>query len=81
MTAETPTAETLTTRHWEYRVLIFDAGGFKKNQFEHLEAETLNALGAEGWELISSDALAGEPKFGLPQTLRIALWFKRPLTG
>ena len=39
MTAETPTAETLTTRHWEYRVLIFDAGGFKKNQFEHLEAE------------------------------------------
>ena len=39
----------------------------------------LNALGADGWELVSTDALVGEPGFGLPRTTRIALWFKRRL--
>ena len=66
---------------WEYRVLVFEAENSPKEHFEHLDPNELNALGAEGWELVSTDALAGEPGFGLPRTTRVALWFKRPLAA
>lgn len=70
--------ETMVATRWEYKVLIFDAENSPKGSFKHLDAEELNALGADGWELVSTDALAGDPSFGLPRTTRVALWFKRP---
>jgi hypothetical protein len=71
--------EAQTTRRWEYRVHIFDAENSPKDCFKHLSGNELNAFGGDGWELVSTDALAGEPGFGLPRTTRIALWFKRSL--
>ena len=64
---------------WEYRIVIFDVENSPTERFKQLEAAEVNALGADGWELVSTDALAGEPGFDLPRTTRIALWFKRPL--
>jgi hypothetical protein len=57
--------------------MVFEAENSPGSQFKHLDPGDLNALGAEGWELVSTDALAGEPRFGLPRTTRMALWFKR----
>jgi len=73
------TTEPQTVRRWEYRVVIVEAENSPKERFKHLDPDELNTLGAAGWELVSTDALAGEPGFGLPRTTRIALWFKRPL--
>lgn len=78
MTSMTETREPQTARRWEYRVVIFIVENSPAEQFKHLDPDELNALGAEGWELVSTDALAGEPRFGLPRTTRVALWFKRP---
>ena len=78
MTSMTETGEPQTARRWEYRVVIFNAENSPEERFKHLDPDDLNSLGAEGWELVSTDALAGEPTFGLPRTTRIALWFKRP---
>jgi hypothetical protein len=76
MAAITESAPQVTAR-WEYRVTVFDTENSPKGQFKHLDLDQLNAMGAEGWELVSTDALAGEPGFGLPRTTRVALWFKR----
>jgi len=75
------TMEPQTTRRWEYRVVIFEAEDSPKDCFKHLDPNELNALGADGWELVSTDALAGVPRLGLPRTTRIALWFKRSIGG
>ena len=79
MTAIVDVAEPGTVTRWEYRVLIFDAENSPKGHFKNLQPGDLDALGAEGWELVSTDALAGEPGFGLRRTTRISLWFKRRL--
>jgi hypothetical protein len=79
VTAIVDAAKPDTVSRWEYRVLIFDAENSPKGQFKNLNTADLDALGAEGWELVSTDALAGEPGFGLPRTTRISLWFKRRL--
>ena len=71
--------ESLTQTRWEYRVVIFDAENSPEGRFKHLDPAELNELGAEGWELVSTDAVAGAPSLGLPRTTRIALWFKRAL--
>ncbi len=68
-------------QRWEYRVEVVDADGFKNLAFKHLDMNWVNTLGAEGWELFSTDAVTGEPTWGLPHTTRLALWFRRPLTG
>ena len=72
------TTELQTALRWEYRVVIFDAENSPTDRFKHLDASELNTLGADGWELVSTDALAGNQAVGLPRTTRIALWFKRP---
>jgi hypothetical protein len=72
------TAEPATLQRWEYKLLIFEAENSPTGRFKHLGTNELNALGAEGWELVSTDAVAGAPSLGLPRTTRLALWFKRP---
>lgn len=75
------TAPTVNAVRWEYRVLVFEAENSPSERFKHLDPQRLNELGAEGWELVSTDALAGAPTVGLPRTTRVALWFKRPIPG
>ncbi len=69
---------------WEYRVELFDTDRFRDNEFRHLDIDALNKLGGEGWELVSSDSLidatGGGFAVGQAKTMRIALWFKRPVS-
>jgi hypothetical protein len=79
MTSITENLETQVGQRWEYRVVIFNTENSPEEHFKHLDPNELNSLGAEGWELVSTDPLAGDQRFGLPRTTRIALWFKRPV--
>jgi hypothetical protein len=63
---------------WEYRIVIFEVGNSPGQEFKHFDAHELDDIGREGWELVSTDAIAGAPAMGLPRTTRMALWFKRP---
>ncbi len=56
---------------WEYRVISF-GGILRSTKDEDMEAE-LNALGAEGWEVVSG--LARE------NTFKITVLAKRPLSA
>ncbi len=71
------TTEVQVGTRWEYRVVIFESENNPGESFKHLDLAELNALGGEGWELVPTNELVGEPTFGLPRTTRIALWFKR----
>lgn len=65
---------------WEYRLVVFEVENSPTEGFKHLDPGDLNTLGADGWELVSTDAIAGAPAMGLPRTTRVALWFKRGLS-
>jgi hypothetical protein len=73
----------MSRMHWQYHVELFDTDGFRSNQFKKLDIDRINELGAEGWEMVSAvslqDQSAGGFGVGSARTMRIALWFKRPL--
>jgi hypothetical protein len=47
-------------QRWEYKVVVQDA----------MSGEELNALGAEGWELVGVVALPEKPQFYFKRALR-----------
>jgi hypothetical protein len=62
---------------YEYHLEVFDTDEFGNNKFKKLDMKKLQDLGAQGWELVSSDALIDARAPGVAKTVRIALWFKR----
>ncbi len=59
-----------TLINWEYRVISF--GGFLTEAKDEVIAATLNALGEEGWEVVSA--------WAMDNTNRVRVIAKRPMT-
>lgn len=63
---------------WEYRIVTIPKGfGFKAGLGHDKHTAQLNALGAEGWELVAATSESGGGTFGA--TTGHSLIFKRPL--
>lgn len=58
---------------WQYMIENLDVGGTVKRNLDPKDAEQLNKLGKEGWELVAAPMLAS----GNGISSRIGLIFKR----
>ena len=63
---------------FEYKILDISKAHLKKEGFQVELMDTLNNLGAEGWELITAEGLSeGSIFWRVSETVDILLLFKR----
>jgi len=65
---------------FEYKIMDISRAHLKKENFQMELMEKLNALGAQGWELINAEGLnEGSVFWKVGETVDILFFFKRRL--
>jgi len=70
------------SERWEYKIVHFNANQWTSTGLPTDFNEKFDEFGAEGWELVGTEAIVRRVFFGYgSNTVGIVAFFKRPLQG